>query len=269
MPDEGFCRSRERLRNDGSPMRAEQGFGRSRRPLSKVEFREDLGGLQNQPQQSDRRENEPRGQPSRAYASLIQESLLEEANARRWIEDRRRPAAEVPVENDGRFSGVLGQASREPRPDTRAGPTEDRLGKVVDVMERALANLNERITALENNSIRSGRDRSPELWPERKEEYIVVPERYSEHDKAPRGLAGQRSGQPFDDSYLQNNVTIVDPSKGIRDRRRDQPYPQNSMNEQFVRGSPYLYPPEIYAKDDGNSNRRGVWYTGVTEASTR
>ena len=154
------------------------------------------------------------------------------------------------MENDWRFSGVLGQASREPRPDTRAWPAEDRLGKVVDVMERALANLNERITALENNSIRSGRDRSPELWPERKEEYIVVPERYSEHDKAPRGLAGQRSGQPFDDSYLQNNVTIVDPSTGIRDRRRDQPYPQNSMNEQFVRGSPYLYPPEIYARDN-------------------
>ena len=40
--DEGFGRSRERLRNDGSPMRAEQGFGRSRRPLSKVEFRENL-----------------------------------------------------------------------------------------------------------------------------------------------------------------------------------------------------------------------------------
>ena len=29
-------------------MRAEQGFGRSRRPLSKVEFREDLGGLPSQ-----------------------------------------------------------------------------------------------------------------------------------------------------------------------------------------------------------------------------
>ena len=46
--DKGFCRSRERLRNDGSPMRAEQGFGRSRRPLSKIEFREDVEGLPNQ-----------------------------------------------------------------------------------------------------------------------------------------------------------------------------------------------------------------------------
>ena len=46
--DEGFCRSRERLRNDATPIRAEQGFGRSRRPLSKVEFRDDLGGLPNQ-----------------------------------------------------------------------------------------------------------------------------------------------------------------------------------------------------------------------------
>ena len=46
--DKGFCPSRERLRNDGSPMRAEQGFGRSRRPLSEVEFREDLKGLPSQ-----------------------------------------------------------------------------------------------------------------------------------------------------------------------------------------------------------------------------
>ena len=71
-----------------------------------------------------------------------------------------------------------------------------RLGKMVDVMERSLANLNEQITALENNSIRSGRNRSPELLPEREEKDFVVPERYSKHDEAPRELSGRRSGQP-------------------------------------------------------------------------
>ena len=117
--DEGFCRSRERLRNDGSPMRAEQGFGRSRRPLSKVEFRDDLGGLPNQQHHSDRRENGTRDQPSRANSSLIQESLLEKGTARGWIEDRRRPAAEGPVENDWRFqeSSVRRQDSLDQTPE--------------------------------------------------------------------------------------------------------------------------------------------------------
>ena len=161
--DKGFCRSRERLRNDGTPMRAEQGFGRSRRPLSKVESREDLGGSPNQQQQLYGRENKARDQPSRAYSSLIQGSLLEEAAARGWIEDRRRPAAKGPVENDWRFSGVLGQASGQPRPDTRAWPAGDRLEKVVDVMERSFANLNERITAVELDGDRAGRAQSPRI----------------------------------------------------------------------------------------------------------
>ena len=109
------------------------------------------------------------------------------------------------MENDWTFSGVLGQASRQPRPDILAQPEGDRLDKVVDVIERFLANLDERIMALENNSIRSRRSRSPELLPERDEEDIVVPERYSEHDEATWGPRGQRSGQPFGDPYHQGD----------------------------------------------------------------
>ena len=52
---------------------------------------------------------------------------------------------------------VAKQASRQPRPDIREWPVGDGLEKMVDVMERSLANLNERMTAVELNADRAGR----------------------------------------------------------------------------------------------------------------
>ena len=161
--EEGFCRSGERLRNDGTPMRAKQGFGRSRRPLSKVEFHEDLGGLPIQQHRLYEGGNEARDQPSRAYSSLTLESLLERVAARGRIEDRRRPAAKRRAENDERFPGALGQVPGQPRLDTQACPAGDRLEKVVDVMMRSLANLNERMAAVELNGGRTRRTQSSRI----------------------------------------------------------------------------------------------------------
>ena len=96
--------------------------------------------------------------------------------------DQRQGA---PVENDWRFAGVLGQASRQPRPDIRAGRMEDRLERVVDVMERSLANLNERMTAVELDSDRAGRTQSSRMATER-----------PEVRKPRRGSAAERSCRP-------------------------------------------------------------------------
>ena len=158
---ERFCRSRERLWNDGPPMRAVQGFGRSRRLLSKVEFSKDL--------------------------------------------------------SDGR-------AKRLPRAETRARAVGDRLEEMIQV----IANLGDRMTALENNRIRSGRSRSPELWPGREEEDLVGPERYSAHDGTPQRPPGrgQGLGQPSGDPEHWNNATTVDASQQLRYQRGNQSYPR-------------------------------------------
>ena len=76
-----------------------------------------------------------------------------------------RPVAEISeAEHFHTLSGrVAKQASRQPRPDIREWPVGDGLEKVVDVMERSLANLSDRLTAVELDADRAGRTQSSRM----------------------------------------------------------------------------------------------------------
>ena len=111
---------------------------------------------------------------------VVHESRIERGIEAGWVEERRRGRWPSPSVPDWRFKGVVGAATRQPRDEPEEVAVSDHLEKMIDVMEKSFANLNDRLAAVENlnkrdaaevfrKDTKAGRRReSPDLSADRK-----------------------------------------------------------------------------------------------------
>ena len=85
---------------------------------------------------------------------VMHESRIERGIEAGWIEERRRDGRSSPSVPDWRFKGVVGAATRQPREEPEGDDMSDHLERMIDILEKSFANLDERLTAVENRSRR-------------------------------------------------------------------------------------------------------------------
>ena len=85
---------------------------------------------------------------------VVHESRVERGIEAGWIEERRRDRRSSPSVPDWRFKGVVGAAARQPREEPKRDDMSDHLEKMIDILEKSFAHLNERLTAVEDRSRR-------------------------------------------------------------------------------------------------------------------
>ena len=85
---------------------------------------------------------------------VVHESRIERGIEAGWIEERRRERRSSPSVPDWRFKGVVGAAVRQPREEPKGDDMSERMGRMIDILEKSFAHLDERLAAVENRSRR-------------------------------------------------------------------------------------------------------------------